>query len=228
MSALPAYMTEPNYYRLAYQLASQKANWLVSARKQRGGTSVGAEAPTPRDVFDAVDDVVTTARGVLAVYSVEGSRRRWRGLLGPRRFSPSERRLLRFLETTIIPSSLLIAAGTYLLVGDVESGEDIAASIRAQAADGSLSYRSLYNLACYEATASLNGDRVRFHGEAALAALRVSLRGADPRLRAELARWALVDPTLARLRERPFAALFQATMARYLVRRESGAADAAV
>lgn len=212
-----SYLTTANYYRLAYQLAAQYANWLLEflaaqdsyEAYERPLVSVQSDWPG----ITAAARLAHEARLTIRWFSYRESRRRlWRRKSTT--LSPKEERLRRFLIGTVEPSAELVLAGMFLLTDRVQLAEDIAAPIQEAADRGELSYRALYNLACYEASRGefRYDDEDQFN--LALEHLRQALRGARGRFRAELVRWSHTDPSLAPLRDHErygprFAALLQ-------------------
>lgn len=187
------FLTDPNYYRLSYQLAAQYMSAALSPeRHNNAGLVQKALETAERLIVEAEqtsEDLATRKR----------SARKWRPW---RALDPAEDRLLRFLDRTIIPCAVLVIAGAFEFMGDPEEAEHHADPIRQRAARANLSYRTLYNLACYEA--SRIGARMSFHIDVdepravalALAYLDDALTQAPDDRAVELARWAKEDPSL--------------------------------
>lgn len=212
----PPYLAEPHYYRLGYQLAAQYANWLLEV-------NVPPEhAPTPDVAERALEVAVQVAnesRAMIDWYEERDRDHRWWNPRGAQALLPKEKRLLRFLVSTVEPSAELVRAGLLVAVfGDPEAAERHAAPVRQRAAEpDDLSYRALYNLACYEVT---RGRTAFVWGDDAFAlALRhlaVAFKRTRGSPRTEIARWASTDPTLAPLRlTAPYAAVLEGLIARY-------------
>jgi hypothetical protein len=192
------YLGDPNYYRLAYQLAAQYANWLLSLPL---ATKRGPESgDLLRSATEAAKRTAEDARRMLRWYEYKRSQRRW-WQRKPKPLPAREERLQRFLAGTVEPSAELLLAGMLLFSEGDEAAEQRAAPVREAADRGELTYRALYNLACYEAQRSghalYDDDSLRL----ALEHLRQALRCARGRSRVELVRWARADPSLAPLRE---------------------------
>jgi hypothetical protein len=140
---------------------------------------------------------------------------RWWRPRSPKKLLPKEARLLRFLTGTVEPSAELVRAELlFSALGDPVGGENHARPIRerAEQAGDDLSYRALYNLACYEASRSRNTEAGDDAIGSAIRYLALSLRRVHGRPRKEIARWAKSDPALAPLRKMP---KFKAMMVRY-------------
>jgi hypothetical protein len=184
------YLEDPNFFRLAYQLAAMRLN-----------VAVGQTEPKPADLTRSLvsaDYTARAARYVLSTYAEKRKRRRrlWLGLRH-HTLSPKEERLQRFLAMTVKPAAeIVLAAAERELVPALPRPEALVRAIRTRAdkskGEGELGYRVYYNLACYDAT---RGDR-----EQALTYLREALVRAKDRHRAELVESAKCDPALKPLR----------------------------
>ena len=197
------YLRDPNYYRLAYQRAAQYANWLLSSSMlvTAGASSETQPNPNPEEVLAAASEAASEAGRALAWLDARKEKHRW-WKPRPKKLSPKEERLRRFLESTVKPSAELVKAGVLIFLQRIEEAEAHGAPIR-NAKTGSISYRALYNLACYETAreeasppAVSSGDRFG----AALEQLSKALRLAPGRFQHELVRWARSDPSLGPLR----------------------------
>jgi hypothetical protein len=157
--ALPAYLFDPNYYKLGHQLVAEYANRaaraLLSEHQQGEGTTGGALATEGRQEADPLIQNVDAVRTELA----SRSRSRWR-MVDP--LSNKEVRLYRFLAGTVDPCFRLVAAGLDVLLGDREPvgrfrtpGDELAVTAVHQRLLGTneiptpWSPRALYNLACF-------------------------------------------------------------------------------
>jgi hypothetical protein len=219
---LRAYLAEPHYFRLGYQLAAQYANWLLETEDLDRPDDELPDADDAGRAIEIAEQVAAEARETIDWYEARQQAHRWWNPWSPSALLPKERRLLRFLSGTVEPSAQLVAAGLFVsIVGDIGSGEDRAGPIRTRARDESdLSYRALYNLACYETSRGqppLDWEHNPFH--LALQALGLAFRRTGGRFRAELAHWASSDPALAPLRVAEPVALAE-LLARYAARRD--------
>lgn len=206
------HLRDANYYRLGYQLAAQQLHARGSdhAEKKpevpipaeilygdfppkRDLAGEGRPAATAGSARDFAEDLRCIAGHTCA--EIEGEKpppwQFWRG--------PNQRdaRLRRFLDRTVIPCLELVIADALRAEGDVAAAESRVKPLRADAnePDGALSYRALYNLACYEA-----GDKA--DRENAVRYLRCALRLAPADRQRELANWARQDPSLVHLHRR--------------------------
>ncbi|MDQ3381959.1 MAG: hypothetical protein M3546_16880 [Actinomycetota bacterium] len=211
-----AYLAEAHYYRLGYQLAAQYANWLLSL------DIPPEQRPSRNDAERALEvaaQVAAEARLMIDWYDGRDRGHRWWKPFGTRALLSKEKRLRRFLVCTVEPSAELVRAG--LLVapfGDPEAAERHAAPIRDRAADpDDLSYRALYNLACYEVTrGQINLDWPDDPLLLALEHLAVAFKRTRGRPRTEIARWARSDPALGPLQQtEPYATVLEGLIARY-------------
>lgn len=113
--------------------------------------------------------VAYEARRVAEWYLWRKQRYRWWKPFGPPQLLRNEERLLRFLLQTVAPSADLVRAGIIAAYfRDVDEAERVAAPVRVRASQhGDLSYRALYNLACYECARPPNRrmrHATRIHG----------------------------------------------------------------
>ena len=190
------FLADPNYYRLSYQLAAQYMSAALSSDLHDGRHLVGQALETGVRLIREAE----RKRDYLA--GRKWSARKWRPW---RALDPAEDRLLRFLDRTIVPCAALVVAGAFDLLGDSEEAERFAEPIRARAAEADLSYRALYNLACYEASRAGTWESSQIDvaepGAVALALayLDEALTQAPDDRAVELARWAKEDPSLQRL-----------------------------
>jgi hypothetical protein len=193
------YLSNPHYYRLGYQLAAQYANWLLSER-----TTSSDEPQRAARAMDVAARVSREARTMIDTYERRRIlHRRWK-FWGPRKLQPTEKRLLRFLKETVEPSAELICAGLYVAVfADYERAEMHAQPIRERAEDPNddLSYRAIYNLACYETSRGKAEPEARQAAFVkAISYLSLAFRRTHGRPREEIVRWANSDPALAPLK----------------------------
>ncbi len=179
------YLAEPDYYRLGYQLVAQQLNSLHADSPEEEGSSADGDGA----------GVLRSAKK-LQSQSFEVRRWLWRRSRAPgwrlwnSKLTPKEKRLSRFLFRTVEPClAIAIAAERHQ---DRRPNEQALKRLRRRAERGSLSYRALYGLACYEASATRNEKR-------ALSYLRQALREAPGDRVTELLRWAPKDPSLSGL-----------------------------
>lgn len=206
-----AYLTDANYHRLGYQLAAQLMHRETAVRKresffdtaldilygEREGLAPRGDAARRRAMEFAAD-----AEAVVLRFRKQRETKRWLVLRG--RLSPREERLEEFLCRTVLPClTILIAASTRET--DPREAERQIAPLRRRAETGEtvghlegVSYRTLYNLACYEA-----GERTAGVSRQAVAYLAAALEEAPGSRRQELGRWAVKDPSLAPLKGDP-------------------------
>jgi hypothetical protein len=166
------FLLEPNYYRLAYQLTAQRANALLTpqagAADPPAVVAIEKQAEAlvdARRLSEYVERALTHLDDVYATSALP-----WRRL--PR---TQERRLYRFLLSTVRPSVEIIVAGLELLSGD-EAAADARIDALMRRRGGTIaewhgvlrgsrvivtrwSFRPYYNLACFEATR--HGDKGR-------------------------------------------------------------------
>lgn len=213
------YLAEPNYYRLAYQLAAQRLHAHLTRASMpgeigeeirlSGGDSKGMKADALAAAERGAKDVATEARSMLEWFAMREKKPWWRPR--GRRLETGEKRLQQFLAETLLPGAVLLLAGIMAERGEHGAAEGLVRPFRARVVRADLSYRAAYNLACYEVTASASKCRAAntdlvdqeadAHFEYALLALREALSGTHGRRRTELGRWALRDPALKALRE---------------------------
>jgi hypothetical protein len=220
-----AYLLEADYYRLAYQLAAQRAN---RAEVRNGDLGEPLDHHAVEDATELSESVQSTLDYFQGV--AEASIFPWH-----RRLSLKERRLQRFLMSTVRPSVELVVAGLELRHRPAMADErvrELLARRGAVAVDwtGALrwsevtvvpwSYRAYYNLACYASThdrlrretwRGWSDDLLRASGRDSgaarntrlpvrLWALQQAFRIARDRERREIVRWAHDDPSLELLR----------------------------
>jgi hypothetical protein len=206
------HLRDPNYYRLGYQLAAQQIHARGSDHAEKK-----PELPIPAEILydDLPPERVLAGEGRPAAtgdnargfaedlrYTAGHTRAEierekpppWQFWRGP---NQRDARLSRFLDRTVIPCLELVIADALRAEGDVAAAESRAKPLRAEAdeLDGDLSYRALYNLACYEA-----GDKT--DRENAVRYLGRALRLAPADRQRELANWARQDPSLVHLHRR--------------------------
>ena len=213
------YIDDPNYFRLGYQLAALQLNAVLAGGDVRlDGREVSRDELIEASAVSA-ERVSVDAGDLLEQYERQTARRfRWSRLWFRAKLEPREERLQRFLLETVRPSAELVLAGALRERGDAVAADRIFESIRALASTGTLSYRSFYNLACYEASQGRNYslDEQRDSFAVALDDLRQALRRVHGRRRVEVVRWASEDPSFVSLREDPlFGGRFKDLLARY-------------
>jgi hypothetical protein len=217
-----AYLLEPNYYRLAYQLSAQQLHLSLLPSKAKRSP---VEDRWAYEALESAHRVVREGKDVLK--SFERRERlidKWWPLYR-RRLDAPERRLQRFLAETVVPCARMVAAIVLAQRSEFDDAERHAHVVRSLREKGRLSYRALYNLACYEvavAEAGSSPSRNRPPREsdeafsAALSALGEALRRVVPRARLELVHWAEKDPGLMALRKHPrHSEAFTRLLARY-------------
>ena len=222
------HLAEPNYYRLVYQVAAQRMHaylTTVSDESSENGErdadpvhsidrATGAGTNEASTLLKAAgidaDRLIKDANSMQAWFRKRAEQRWWvRG----RRLRSGERRLEKFLSATVLPSTKLLKAGIMVVAGERSEAERLVQPIRDKVLqDADLSYRTAYNLACYEVAAAApnkSGGEARgiveqqeldtAHLDAALKALREALSGVHGRRRLDLARWAQKDPAMKAL-----------------------------
>jgi hypothetical protein len=211
MKAVP-YLQEPNYYRIAYQLAAQQMHDdLAPTMSTTPDAAIRTEVPSARRV---ADELVYHADEVLDWLN-RRSRSRWVRLRLMRKLTPSQQRLQAFLDTTIAPGARLLLAGIDLEEGQLPNAEKNANVVRARDVY-ELSHRALYSLSCYEAQLAAAGQWNAKAAKRCLEALEDALRTVYGHDRGELIRWADKDPSFTAARKRPdFRAGFAALLAAY-------------
>jgi hypothetical protein len=205
-------LRRPHYFRLGYQLAAQEANWLFD-RKKGSQSSEGERdespdrRPSAKVALEHASRTSAHAAHMLRWYeSRQVAYRRWK-LWGPKKLTQHELGMVKFLAETVEPCAELITAGLMHFLKRFEEAELHASPIRDRSGPDAqgppLSYRALYNLACYEVTRGTAEHLPKPDDEAlalALRHLRDAFRLANYRLRRELLTWARRDPTLKPLR----------------------------
>jgi hypothetical protein len=222
---LREYLSDPNYYRLRYQLAAQHANLAATSddrsQRERAIDSAASLGHQTEQVLDSLTRL-------------------------PKPLEVRQQRLLRFLAATVEPCAALIVAGLSVTPSDVAPLQSylrpkVRLEIRRRHSWSSAtfepipwSYRALYNLACCEAgrlhadlepsrldaptlsamTGVPAGTRSR-EDSLAMWALRHAVRTAPPgNERRELVRWAQADPSLDPVKTR-YEARFEQILAIY-------------
>jgi hypothetical protein len=205
------YLTDANYFRLGYQLAAQLMHREKSGEK-KGGLFESADAilygdpkhPDPYR-FDSrrqAERFLEEAENVLKGFRERRKKRRL--LIFRPKLEVKEERLEHFLCRTVTPSlTILIAAS--IRPGNPAEAEAKVEPVRKRAnlerdsnveKEKAVSYRTLYNLGCYEAGQA--EDRGR---NAALRYLAAALDRAPGSRRRELGSWASKDPSLTPLED---------------------------
>jgi hypothetical protein len=202
-----AHLLEPNYYRLAYQLSAQQLHLSLVRRRRKEGR---ADDRWAEEALESARRVVSEGKRVLD--SFEHRERlvdRWWPLYRKRLDAP-ERRLQRFLAETVVPCGRMVAAIVLAHRREFDHAESHADVVRRLRSEGRLSFRALYNLACYEvavAESGLPGGGAPREPDdafaAALSALGEALRRVVLRSRTELVEWARKDPGLKALDRHP-------------------------
>jgi hypothetical protein len=202
--AEPTYLKEPNYYRLGYQLSAQLLNSeLAGKHEPRGFRALDVlfgefsrgprQLPVPKreGARTVAERFCRQANQTLTRYEAQRDGAGWGRFW--RKLGPSEERLRKFLRYTVIPCLELVVAGSLRSEGEIEAAEKRVRPLRARTEDRKrVSYRVLYNLACYETGAEQAPG-------SALAFLRQALRKAPEDRQHDLAKWARKDPSLSGL-----------------------------
>ncbi len=204
------YLNDANYYRLGYQLAAQEMNVECTLKPQRDSAIPGAmdvlygeftraetSFPGRGRARDTASRFLADAEATLARYDEREGAKGWWPF--PDKLTVPEQRLRRFLQRTVIPCLQLVIAASLRDLNPAKA-EDWARLVRLAAVAEEVSYRGLYNLACFEAGAE-EETRVEGEGSAgrALDYLREALGEAPGNRAVELASWARKDPSLKRL-----------------------------
>lgn len=205
------YLNDANYYRLGYQLAAQEMNVECTLKPQRDspipramdilyGEFTWAETSSPGRgrARDTASRFLADAEATLAWYDEREKTKWWWPF--PDKLTVPEQRLRRFLQRTVIPCLQLVIAASLRDLNPAKA-EDWARRVRLTAVAEKVSYRGLYNLACFEAGAEEEETGVEGDGSVgrALDYLREALGEAPGNRAVELASWARKDPSLKRL-----------------------------
>jgi hypothetical protein len=200
------YLADANYYRLGYQLVAQlthqqEANQTHEPAVEKPLDILYGEWVRGKsdqiDVEDRANQLLEEAEAVLATYARRRETRKW--VIFRNSLTAKEERLEQFLRRTVNPCLTIVLAASIRLRSPAEAEAQIAPlRDRANLSGGpgteeanELSYRSLYNLACYEA-----GSAEALPQNNALRYLAAALERAPVPRRVELARWAQMDPSL--------------------------------
>jgi hypothetical protein len=221
-SAPPKRLLDPDYYRLRYQLAAQlmhrqekTVGWephyataldiLYGERLQTEKGHAGADAESE------AQELIEDARTTLCFFEQQERTKRW-GLF-PVKLTIKQQRLRQFLLRTVVPCLEIVIAASRRR-GERSGGEaelvPLRRAIEAQQegpeSRRTVSYRVLYNLACYEAGGRAPNRR------ATMGYLAHALEEAPADRRHELGKWARKDPSFDALREDP---AFDELLSRY-------------
>jgi hypothetical protein len=214
-----SYRTDANYYRLLYQLSAQQLNGALDRDNVRGKRPTQTTAVWRRraqkssehrwgaqEAIDTATKLVVVAEDMLLWFDQRRDSTPWwkRAFPDVRERRPpltkAELRLERFLRYTIVPCGDLVIALALLEQHRPVEAEKRAARPREQADKHLLSYRALYNVACFEVARGSTAGGMEY--------LRQALREARGRRRQALVRWARKDPSLKSLhRTKDFRAL---------------------
>lgn len=186
-TARAPYLVDPDYYRIGYQMVAQQLNSLHAVSQEEESSAAGGDLG---DALVEAKKLLSQSFGVREWLRHRSEAPGWR-LWNPK-LTPREKRLCRFLSETVEPCLEIAIAATERHEDQRPDPESVE-RLRQQAKKGTLSYRALYNLACYKAGAKGGGSE-------GLEYLRQALRKASVDRVAELLRWATKDPSLARLR----------------------------
>jgi hypothetical protein len=186
-----AALTDPNYYRLAYQLAAQQLHAGLAARHDTAPDDLPAYVQEEKipDASEVADKLIDDTGAMLD--SFRGRRERGLRLWIPR-VGDYEERLFQFLDGTVEPCAIVLRAAIGRARGSGEGASEVAA-VEGRAQADELSYRALYNLACWHADKANNALRYLYR----------ALSGVARRRSPELIFWALRDPSLSPLRDGP-------------------------
>jgi hypothetical protein len=207
------YLTDPNYYRLGYQLAAQLLNRRVARQRiAEDEFSRFAQRREDPDALDVAEQVLADTQLILAWYCDRSQRaRRWRFWID--QLEPHERRLMTFLTETVEPCTHLAAAAALRNCGGGGSERESqhVEAVLERERNNKLSYRAYYNLACWHAIEAAKDPKGALY-EAALGYLYRALSEAHHERGFELVDWARKDPSLVELhreRKRQFGAIMK-------------------
>ena len=208
LANLPAYLSEPNYYRIRYQLAASMLNAESDSQPTKSDTWAQRESlvlqvtATTMGVHgtdgpvEAARSLVDEALATLKLLDEADAVRRQRFLRFRRKAPPDETRFATFLRQTILPCAQLVLAGALDVEVEPGAGLHNYELVRESLDEKLTSYRAYYNSSCYLASSPAADD----WSARALSDLRISLRLAQGSERAQLASWAERDPSLTNLR----------------------------
>jgi hypothetical protein len=230
------YLREANYYRLAYQLAAQELNRALERTQDALASAGTSEHVAPAldngDGLDPAEHLAVDARQMIAWFDQRDENSRW-WRRDPRKLERTEERLRRFLVKTIEPCAELVVAGALVHRGRPADAERRVTALLEKRSREELSYRSTYNLACYEVTVgSVKSRKGSQSADAAskrqpkrpqdkwfnlaLEDLRRAFRSKHGHFRAALVSWAEMDPSLQPLKaDAKFGSMFEALLAQY-------------
>jgi hypothetical protein len=210
--ARPEYLSDFNYYRLAYQSAADRLNCLIKGANDARAAQARVEEPAP-DAAPRVKRLTDDVDATLAALDQQRVRTgRFRRLRPPTAY---DRKLQTFLERTVRPSARLLQAQLGLLIAEskltadpdaaraaLKGTADLETSL-ARNPDSSASHRVLYNLACVTAqrtrlTRQLDASEASY--EDALNYLKQAVAVSTADQRAHLQNWAMKDPSLEPVR----------------------------
>jgi hypothetical protein len=209
-SAPPSRLFDPDYYRLRYQLAAQ----LMHRQEEGVGRAIGyatafdilygervqtneRRAQAEVEAQELIDDAQSTLR----YFEQEEMKKKW-GLF-PVKLTVKQQRLRQFLLHTVVPCLEIVIAASRRRT---ESGGEAEIALLRHAVEDqrvkpepqrTVSYRVLYNLACFEA------DGEAPNKEATMEYLAQALESAPADRRQELGKWARRDPSFKALQEDP-------------------------
>jgi tetratricopeptide (TPR) repeat protein len=195
------YSADPTYYRLGYQLAAQLMNSEHAGEQKGKQSSPGPIAKLlrwPGDAGTGATPKKAQARATAESFErdaqeiLERFKGRENAQLFPRchALSETEKRLQTFLKCTVVPCLELVIAACGR---DKDEAKSKVKRLELRAKYGDISYRALYNLACYEATDPEPNQDLAFKY------LGQALRLAPGDRQRELVRWADEDPSFKRL-----------------------------
>lgn len=215
-STLPQRLFDPDYYRLRYQLAAQLMHREETRREGKRrrrvrfatpsdilhGERLPADerrAPAEAEALALIDD----ARRALSFFEERVRTKKW-GLL-PVELTVRQQRLREFLLRTVVPCLEILVAASRRHTGRRSAGEAQLTTLRhaikdqrrAPKSERSVSYRVIYNLACYEAGGEAPDKAT------VMEYLRQALDEAPADRRRELGRWAGKDPSFKALHGDP-------------------------
>jgi tetratricopeptide (TPR) repeat protein len=179
------HLVDPDYYRIGYQLVAQRLNTLPTHSKGKEKSSAGGGAVDALKLARKLREQSYEVRKWLWRRSQAPGWRLWNSKLTPR-----EQRLFDFLYCTVEPCLDIAIAAAKRHKGQRASGKSLE-ELHDRAREGTLSYRALYNLACYEAGEKRDEEALKYLGQV--------FRKAPGDRAAELFRWAPKDPSLAHL-----------------------------
>ncbi len=204
------YRYDANYYRLKYQLATQLLHFELVGEKPMTAAEISpgetnAKMPSPTTAAQVALD-----ESEAIVAELQPRKVNW---FPGRRLNEGDKRLLKFMERTIVPCLKIVVAAaerkehpktpptTPKEIGEAVKRQEtwdpghVSRSDKRKPPEPKYSYRTIYNLACYYA------DKNEEDSNRAYRYLADALRLAPQGRGKELARWAWIDPSLKDIRD---------------------------